>query len=724
LPEALRHYDWLARRVDTLPLADAANAMGRHLDTLARTGATDRAFSLAEDLAQRHAEDLVILRRISGFFSEYATPERAFQFSSDLLGRFGDAVEPPVRAALLRQVGESAFQAGNLEAAAKPLQEAAAIGPESGDALRVLAQVYRAQHDWCAATGALQRHLESTSGEDRVALLIEIGDLAAEQMHDPTSAAQYYLNALADKPADRTVLLKLAQLYGAEQDWTKLLEVIDNLAEITEDPPQKAKYLETAARVAERELGDAQAAWARVKRALELDPHEESLVHRAVRLLRQVGDTEGVQTLLQDQIRAASEARDVDRAAHFAELLADLHLEELRADDAVQVYEAVQALNPGSRAIQAALIELYATDPGRYLGRAVAAQERILRQDPYGADAYRMLRQIYAGARRPDGAWCASQVLTVLNAANPREEVFFKTHRRRDGLVSDAQITDDDWARLVVHPQLSPLLTGILALLEPCMVDVRATKLEDTGYAQQTALDPAKHSSPMVHALRHAAPLLRVSLPRLFHNPDSDRGVVMPNTSPRCMVLGPAAISSEVSPRQAAFVAATHLTSLKRGLFVRYLVPTPAALKAWVLAAVKLVAPRIPVAAELEGPVMDAHQALSQHQRGQLLDRLAQPIHRLLKEDTRLDMSRWLAAVDFTVDRVGLIASDDLTTALGVLGASRRADAEFAAADRARELLRYAASGQYLELRDRLRLGLNWRHSDVEEVALDELLGV
>jgi tetratricopeptide (TPR) repeat protein len=722
LPDALQHYEWLVRRVDKLAVADAANAVARYLDALARTGATERALAVADEVLERRPDDFLVLRRVSEFLGKHATPERAFELSSELLRRFGDAIDQRARAALLCQVGDSAYRAGKLELAVGPLQEAAALDPAGVDALRTLARVFRAQQDWCAAKGAMQRHLESVSGDDRIRLLIEIGDLAAEQMHDPTSAAQYYLNALAEKPQDRAILLKLVQLYSAKQDWKRLLEVVDDLAELTEDPVQKARYLETAARITERELGDARAALALVERALEADPHADSLVHRAVRLRRKFGDVDGVRALLKQQIHAASAARDVDRAVHFAGLLADLHLEELRAEDAIQVYEAVQALDPNDQRIQAALTDLYATDPARYLGRAVAAQERILQQDPYCADAYRMLGQVYAGARQPDGAWCASQVLTVLNAANPREEMFFKTHRRRDGLVPDTQLNDDDWTRLVVHPQLNPMLTNIMALIEPCMVEVRATRLEATGYANQEALDPVKQTAPLVHALRHAAHLLRLPLPLLFHDPDSDRGVVMPNTTPRCLELGRAAMSGDISPRRAAFVAATHLTSLKRGLFVRYLVSTPAALKAWVIAAVKLVVPRIPVAPDLEGPVTDAHQALSEYHRSQLLDRLAQPVNRLLKEDTRLDVAKWLAAVDFTVDRVGLIASDDLKTALEVLGASQRADAGFAAADRARELVRYAASSQYIALRDRLRLGISWQHSDIEEVTLEELV--
>ena len=78
--------------------------------------------------------------------------------------------------------------------------------------------------------------------------------------------------------------------------------------------------------------------------------------------------------------------------------------------------------------------------------------------------------------------------------------------------------------------------------------------------------------------------------------------------------------------------------------------------------------------------------------------------------------------MDYTADRVGFVACDDLETALRVLEAAQQIDVELAAADRARQLLLYAVSRPYIELRERLQMGIDWRQKNVEEVALDDLL--
>ncbi len=720
--EALPHLEFAVRRHERLEAADAATVTERYLDTLRRVGEVERALQAAEDLAARAPDALDVLMRIAEFFARHAPAERAREFGRDLLERFGDQVDNQRRASLLCSVGRAAYRAEQFEEAIAPLEEAIALSPACAPAIQILVEVRRAQERWPEVAAAMQRQLELVTGDDRVDLLAALGDLQAGELDDAESATQSYLAAVAERPGDRKLMIKLMQLYGSQEQWGDLVDAIIRLAGLVDDGPRKAKYLQTAARVVERELGDAERAVWLLNQAIKADPSVEDAVVQALSLHRSLDDLEGAQRLLEAQVRAASDAGDRERAIRFAEELADLHLSELRVDDAIEVYEAVQRIDPGHPRLQELLAELYVSDPTRYLARAVEAQERILATDPYRPDAYRLLRQVYVGAKRPDAVWCVTQVLTVLHRASTPEELFFKRNRRPHGLKTNVTLNERDWSHLVAHPSLDRRLTDVMASLQSALIAARAIQPEQLGLGEETRISVERRPYGMVLAFDLAARMLGMPTPRLHLAEGATRAVSLQPMQPLGLILGPTALDPKISARHAAFLAAYHLVSLRPGPAMRYLVPNPIALKAWVLASIKLVSPRIPIAPQLEGAVDSAHRTLSERITGAALDRLVAPVHQMLSEGGQLDIGKWMAAVDHTADRVGFIACDDLETALGVLEAAQQIDVELAAADRARQLLLYSVSRQYIELRERLQMGIDWRETNVEEVALDELL--
>ena len=145
-----------------------------------------------------------------------------------------DAIDEE-RAKVLYRLGESARRVGDVKAAEGPLEEATTLDPTSTAALKSLALVYGARGNWEVAIRTMYRQLETEAGEDRIQLLLDIGDLAAEKLKDPSYAAKSYLSALGEKPNDRRILSKLMQLYSAEKDWDRLVKVVLNGKVVQED---------------------------------------------------------------------------------------------------------------------------------------------------------------------------------------------------------------------------------------------------------------------------------------------------------------------------------------------------------------------------------------------------------------------------------------------------------------------------------------------------------
>src|SRR4029079_12905016 len=190
----------------------------------------------------------------------------------DLFEKFGMRLVGAARAEALYGLGESARKTGDLDAAIKPLREAADADPSSPKPLRALARVYEAKEDFKEAVRIRRRRLEMANGQERFELLLEIGDLESQKLNDRGAASKTYATALEERPDDRKLLTRLMQLYSEEKDWRKLVEVVLRLADFVDDPKQRAKYMQTAATISGKQIGDVDAALTYYDRALEFDP--------------------------------------------------------------------------------------------------------------------------------------------------------------------------------------------------------------------------------------------------------------------------------------------------------------------------------------------------------------------------------------------------------------------------------------------------------------------
>ena len=721
--EAAEQFGRVADYLDQLEPTARPRVVRQYLESLARAGSVDQALERADRFLADSPQDSQLQAQISEFYLRHGPVGRARRIAEDYVKRFASRLSEADRAAALYRLGEAARRAGHLAAATSPLEQAAKLNPEAMEALEALEQVYEKQEQWDKLSRVLQEQLERVPRDRRVDLLVKIGDLAESSLRAPEIAAKSYLTALDERPGDRRILMKLLHLYSEEKDWTKLMEVLHRLAAGAADSAQRAKYLLTAARVAIEELHDREQARHLLEQVEATGCSTPAAIDEVIELYGALDHPAGLKRILEAQIRVAAEAQDHARGLRLADRLADVHLAELEVDQAISVYEATQELDPFNPRRQEVLGELYASDPRRYLARAVRAQEQMLVQDPYRPEPYRLLHRVYGDVKNHDALWCVSQTLSVLHRASPDEEAFFKRYRRSDGVAIAQPVSEENWNRLILHPSIEPLVTAIFTLIQPAVVEARTTDLVEYGYEPSEALQLGQHPYGLVRAFERTALGLGMEVPLLFHDPDVV-GLGMPHTEPRCLVLGPAGLSRDVSPARAAFVAATHLASFRPGFAVRYLVPTPVALKAWMLAALKLIAPSMPIASELERPVLDAHELLRERIKGALLDRLAQPVYRLLQSGAQVDVARWMAGVDHTSDRLGLLFSDDLRTALEVLEATGDAASVASARQRCRELLCYSVSTRYLALRARLGIAVAARDPEQEKLALESLLSI
>ncbi len=702
--EASASYGRLAERVEALGQERAVQMLIRYVDALSRSGSTENALVAMDSLLRLAPSDPDAYERVTQVVFENGAPERAADLLSDYLSKFSDQLSEREKALGNYRLGESLRRTGQLDRAIKTLNDAVELDPAAEAPLEALALAYQERELFADAVRIKSELLDLVSGDRRVDLLIDIGDLWATKLSDRTQAARSYVAALDERPDDRRLLTKLMQLYSEDRDWNKLVEVVTKLAEFVDDPKQKAKYLHTAALVTTRQIGDPKLAAGYFEQVLELQPDNSAALKELVELQRQARNYSAMEDLLKRRLAAAE-----DNATKIVvyDQLGELYQTHLIASDlAAEAYESASEFDPNNRERLAKLAAIYESDPETFQTKGVELQEQLLGQNPYRHGSYKALRKIYTVTRNADASWALCQALSVLRLAEPDEQRFYERMRAETAAPAQAVFSEADW-QAVTHPRVDPLLTAVFALIQPAVVGARAQGLESQGLSQQMLVDPSQHPSPLAQTLYYAAGVLGLDLPAVFANPNDQGGLTHMLTTVPSLSMGRVGMSSQVPPQVAAFVAAQQLSYLRPGMYLRHFIQTGTGLKAWLFAAIKLISPQFPIAPDLEGSVNEALAALRGNLAADAKDHLSSVVSKLILSGTALDLKKWVAAVDLTADRVGMVIAHDLQTVSEVVRASDERLTSVSQDERIKELILFSVSSKYLGVRRRLGISVD-----------------
>ena len=705
--EASKHYGALAPRVDGMPKEQGKQILLRYIDALAKSGSTEQAQDVVPALLELAPDDPEVLRRAARVRLDSKDGKGAAELYQELHEHFFESCSHDEQVSLLLNYGRALRLAGEYEAARTPLQDVCDLEPESTEPIAELCKTYEAQQDWEQVVAMKKRLLDLASDDQRSIILLEIGEVLASHIKDPTRASKSLVAALEERPDDRRILARLMKLYSEEKDWSKLVEVVLKLAEGVEDKVQKAKYVHTAAVVSAQQLHDLDQAIQFFDQVLELDPKNQKAIEESIEIREQKGDFEGVVKFLKIDMEKAEAAANNAKVVQCLDRLGSVYEEKLgNPADAVASLEQAQKLDPDNADRRAKLAKLYTGDVSTYLDRAVEIQLQAVRENPFSAGGYRALRKLYTEARQADGAWCVCQALHCMNQAEPDEERFFRRMRSETAAEAKKRLTDEDWATTLIHSEMDPLVTAIFTMVEPAVMRKNAKPLESLGYQPAYAIDLAVHPYPMSQTMYYAAGVLGMTPPLTFLNPNDPGGVSFLHGRPPAIVLGAAALATELPTQAAAFIAARHLTYYRPGLYIRHLVPTGTGLRSWLFAAIKLIHTGFPIAPELDSMVKENASALDLMLVGPARDRLGSAVSKLLTSGA-IDLKKWVAAVDLSADRAGFLVCHDLEVASEMVRASEEGSAAVPQRERIKELTLFSVSKPYFDIRKHLGINID-----------------
>jgi len=336
---------------------------------------------------------------------------------------------------------------------------------------------------------------------------------------------------------------------------------------------------------------------------------------------------------------------------------------------------------------------------------------RALQRDPRDEASLHQLFRVYQEQGETDRAWCVAHVLAYTSAADAGERACFDAHRT-DVLIRPKQPLDPDaWQNLLVHPDEDAGVGDIFGVVAPAVLLGRLSALRRDD--QLPALDAARRQDPKlstVQAVRcfsWAAAIFGMTSPELHVDPDHPAIVEFVPAIPPVALLGAHALSDR-SSEELAFLAGEQLTYFRDVHFVSLLTPSIANLEQIFLAALCIGKPDLPLAGDVRARVAPIAHALEPMLEPAAVDRLRSCVVRFVERGGRTNLQRWAEATRKTAARAGLLLSNDLRTAHDVSSLQNPgADGAGRVQERMDDLLRFATSDSYAELRQRIGIAVS-----------------
>ena len=209
-------------------------------------------------------------------------------------------------------------------------------------ALQALDRLYVTQERWEELEVALERQIDAVDyDDDRIALLVRLGELLRDRLERPTDAIDAYIRALELHETHAVALDAVAKLYRSTEQWSALFDVLRRQADVSETDEARLGHLRDMAGIAEVYLEKPADAIELSEEILTISPDDMDAVRDIQRLHREANAWTPLVEAIERELGILA-GRDDERAADLYRDLGRLWSGEL--DDPLQAQEAWQHL--------------------------------------------------------------------------------------------------------------------------------------------------------------------------------------------------------------------------------------------------------------------------------------------------------------------------------------------------------------------------------------------
>ncbi len=244
-PDPTARLRWLFRASEVWETG--GKDLARAFDALAR------AFAIAKTAPEGDAEVRARLHRI-------ASEHKAWDRLADLYEGLAEQAETAHAAAdLLMEVATIRFEQKRPRETEAQLRRILGMLPADEAARSRLEVLYRSEARWVELAASLEERTDPRLGTaapeaERAQLLRELAAIYTDRINRPHDAIDTFERLRVLAPADPTILMKLAELYGQVGRWSKVIESLTKVSEIAEGSDEARVALRHIAKIYEDEL--------------------------------------------------------------------------------------------------------------------------------------------------------------------------------------------------------------------------------------------------------------------------------------------------------------------------------------------------------------------------------------------------------------------------------------------------------------------------------------
>jgi len=698
--------DMLVRRASALgdgapPLAELCR---RAAETAAKLGKHEKARRYYDSALTLRPDDLESLLGISDILLRSEAWDEAAASLSAALGVLERRGDMSGCAEVLAKLGRCAEATYDVAAAIDYWSRALRLQPSHGEALAALAALCERQGDFARAVEIKRIELGTAEPSRRVRLLADIGRITSRNLRDPARAITIFQQALEIDGSDREVLHQLVEHYSAAGWWEDAVAAIERIVELENNSLRKGKYLQAAAIILRKEVGDVMRAADLYDHALDCFYGSNTEIHESLRpsCMKAFKDVGKMLAKAQQWKRLEQSYRRMIKridpndpvAADLWHGLGEIYRQHLgHRASAIGSFEIAAALDDKRLTRHRILVDLYESAGPEKALEAIERRHRLLRDEPLVADHYKALRKLYARTKQYDRAWSACRALAYLGKADEEERAFLDSRMPRGYERPTGRFSEELW-RAARDPRENQHITAILGIVAEAAALATATPQKALGLEPNVA-----GTNEYRNLVQVIADTLGVEMPETFVHPAAAGEVLWANAKHGKELVRTIAIGRDLyqgrSARYMVGSIARALVYSRPAYLLRMAASSPVELEAIFLAAASLSRADVPVPPALMQHVVSYRRHLESRLDGAQRQALATAVERYVAAGEAYDLVDWCRSVDATSRRVALLVCGDLEI-VSAVGGAQVDEAELA------ELLRYSVSDAHATLRRHL----------------------
>ncbi|RYG85836.1 tetratricopeptide repeat protein, partial [bacterium] len=487
--------------------------------------------------------------------------------------------ETEARAEVYYKLGCIKREQGQAKQGITNFEKALSVDSSHRPTLDALVALYAELKDWKQVVAYKRQILDNVyDAEERFRVLVEVGDVWNDQDKNPAKAIEALEEARDLQPQNHALLHKLLALYQATENWGRMIDTIQAIAEMEKDPTRKSKFLYTIAQLYRDKENDPDRAVDLFNEALDLNPSYLEAFERINKILTQKKDWKGLERAYRKMLRrmSAANTQNPDLEFNLWHTLGIIYRDRLAdQNSAIEAFKMATRFKPDEAVERQILAELY--EATEQMEAAIGEHAIVLQRDPMRVDPYRSLYKLYLKTHEYDRAWCMCAALAFLHKADEEEQRFFEDYRPRGMLQVKSRLDNEAWVKNLFHKDENIFVGKIFEMITPAAIVAKTNQLRASR--QLPSLDPRFKQDPATSTVTFAktfgwaAQVLGVPLPELYVRNDVPGALVAVPASPPASVAGQTVLTG-FTPQELTFIVGKHLSYYRGEHYIRNLFPT------------------------------------------------------------------------------------------------------------------------------------------------------